>query len=148
VSGRASFTVAGEEVDAPSGTIVFVRDPAVTRSAVAAEPGTTVLAVGGRPGEAFRPRAWETNADAFALLDGGKPAEAKQVLLEALDRYEDRGVLLYNLACAEAQLGETDAALEHLRGALAERPDWAESARTDSDLAPIRDDPRFAEIVG
>jgi tetratricopeptide (TPR) repeat protein len=148
VSGRASFTVAGEEVDAPSGTIVFVRDPAVTRAAVAAEPGTTVLAVGGRPGEGFRPRAWETNADAFALLDGGKPAQAKQVLLEALDRYEDRGVLLYNLACAEAQLGETDAALEHLRGALAERPDWAESARTDSDLAPIRDDPRFAEIVG
>jgi hypothetical protein len=65
------------------------------------------------------------------------------VLIEALDRYEDRGAILYNLACAEAQLGETDAALEHLAAGLKERPDLAEGARDDSDLAPIRDDPRF-----
>jgi hypothetical protein len=30
LSGRATFTVGGAEVDAPAGTIVFVRDPART----------------------------------------------------------------------------------------------------------------------
>ncbi|MBA2356945.1 MAG: cupin domain-containing protein, partial [Actinobacteria bacterium] len=45
-------------------------------------------------------------------------AEAKRVLTEALDRYDDRSTLFYNLACAEAGLGETDAALEHLRAAV------------------------------
>jgi tetratricopeptide (TPR) repeat protein len=147
VAGRASFTVGGEEVDAPAGTIVFVRNPKATRSAAALDPGTTVLAVGGRPGEAYRPRAWETNADVFAMLDSGRHEEAKHVLIEALDRYEDRGTLLYNLACAEAQLGETDAALDHLGAAVQERPSLAESARDDDDLEPIRDDPRFEDLV-
>jgi quercetin dioxygenase-like cupin family protein len=143
VAGRATFAVGGEQVNAPAGTIVFVRDPETKRGAVAAEPRTTVLAVGGRPGEAYRPRSWETNVDVLALFDSGRHDEAKRVLTEALDRYEDRGTILYNLACAEAQLGETDAALEHLSAALKERPDLTESARGDGDLAPIRDDPRF-----
>jgi tetratricopeptide (TPR) repeat protein len=143
VAGRATFTVGGEEVDAPVGTIVFVRDPEAKRGAVAAEAGTTVLAVGGRPGEAYRPRSWETNADVFPMFESGRYEEIKQVLIEDLDRYEDRGAILYNLACAEAQLGETDAALEHLAAGLKERPDLAENARDDADLAPIRDDPRF-----
>ncbi len=143
VAGRATFTVDGEHIDAPTGTVVLVRDPAADRGAVAAEPGTTVLAVGGEPGKPYRPRAWETNADVFALLDAGKNEEAKEMLLGALDRYDDRGLILYNLACAEAQLGETDAALEHIASALQERPDFAEHAHEDGDLAPIRDDPRF-----
>jgi tetratricopeptide (TPR) repeat protein len=143
VAGRATFTVGGEEVDAPVGTIVFVRDPEVKRGAIAAEPDTTVLAVGGRPGEAYRPRSWETNVDVLPLFESGRHEEAKQVLLEALDQYEDRGTILYNLACAEAQLGETDAALDHLSAAVQERPDLAEQARDDGDLAPIREDPRF-----
>ena len=33
VTGRARFTVAGEEIDAPAGTLVFVRDPAASRKA-------------------------------------------------------------------------------------------------------------------
>jgi tetratricopeptide (TPR) repeat protein len=147
-AGRATFTVAGEDVDATAGTIVFVRDPAARRGAVAREADTTVVTVGGEPGHAFRPRAWETNSEVFALLDRGEHAEAKRVLTAALERYEDRAALFYNLACAEAQLGETDAALEHLRTALSERADWVDSAREDADLAPIRDDPRFAETLG
>jgi tetratricopeptide (TPR) repeat protein len=114
---------------------------------VAREPGTTVLSVGARPGDAYRPRAWELNRDVFALLDNGEHAEAKRLLTEAVERYEDRAALLYNLACAEAQLGETDAALEHLRGAVEERPSLAEDALEDVDLEPLRDDPRFPETV-
>lgn len=147
VAGAATFTVEGDEVDAPTGTIVFVRDPAARRGAVAREPATTVVTVGAKPGEAYRPRAWETNAEVFALLDAGEYAEARRVLTEALDRYADRGTLLFNLACAEAQLGETDAALEHLRAAIHEAPSLADYAREDAELAPIRDDPRFAAAI-
>ncbi|MEA2381998.1 MAG: hypothetical protein QOH72_1969 [Solirubrobacteraceae bacterium] len=57
--GRATFTVDGHEVDAPAGTLVFVSDPALERSAVAAAPDTAVLAVGGAPGIAYRVAAWE-----------------------------------------------------------------------------------------
>ena len=82
------------------------------------------------------------------LFDRGEHAEAKRVLNHALGRYEDSAGLLYNLACAEALLGETDEALEHLRAALAERPDFGPQAREDEDLAALRGDPRFAEVVG
>src|SRR3954463_9771207 len=68
VTGRATFTVDGEDVDAPAGTVGFVRDPASKRKAVAAEAGTTVFSVGGKPGEAYAPRAWETNAAIFPLF--------------------------------------------------------------------------------
>jgi quercetin dioxygenase-like cupin family protein len=46
--GRATFTLDGEELDAPAGTFVRV-EPEVHRHAVAVEPGTAVLALGGRP---------------------------------------------------------------------------------------------------
>ena len=147
VSGRATFTVAGDEIDGPVGTVIFVGDPAAVRAAVAREAGTTILTVGAKPGEAFKPQPWETNRDVFALLDAGKPAEAKQLLLDALVRYEDRSTLFYNLACAEALLGEIDAAIEHLRTALEGNPSLAAYLPEDKDLAPLRDDPRFAELL-
>ena len=52
LTGRAAFEVGGEPVDAPAGTLVLV-PPAVERAATAAEPDTTVLIVGGRPGAAL-----------------------------------------------------------------------------------------------
>jgi tetratricopeptide (TPR) repeat protein len=142
-AGRATFTVGGDEIDAPAGTVVFVRDPAAQREAWATEDGTTVLVIGGPAGQAYRPRSWETNVDAMPLWEADDFEGLKRLMLEALERYEDRGTIFYNLACAESQLGETDAALEHLAAALAERPDLAENAREDSDLDPIREDPRF-----
>jgi hypothetical protein len=58
-SGRAAFTVAGEEIDAPAGTFVYVGDPVHVRGAVAQEPGTAVLAVGAPFGAPFSVRNWE-----------------------------------------------------------------------------------------
>ena len=82
VAGRATFTVGGEEIDAPTGTLVFVRDPETKRGAVELEPGTIVLTVGARPGEAYRPLPWETNIDVIALFNeepprGGQAAAAR-----------------------------------------------------------------------
>jgi hypothetical protein len=148
VAGHATFTVDGEEIDAPPGTLVFVPDAASKRGAVATEPATTVMTIGARPGDAYQPRAWETNVDVFPMFDAGQFAEAKQLLLDALPQYEDRGTLLYNLACAEAQLGNPDAAFDHLRAALDHRPDLARGAASDHDLESLRDDPRFGHLVG
>ena len=53
VQGSATFTLDGEEVEAPHGTVVFVQ-PGTTRKAVATSDETIVLAVGGRRGEAYR----------------------------------------------------------------------------------------------
>ena len=61
LQGRATFTVNGEQVDAPERTLVFVDDPASRRGAVAAEPATTILALGGPVGEAYEPAPWEAH---------------------------------------------------------------------------------------
>ncbi len=75
-AGHATFTVGGEEIDGPEGTIVLVRDASLSRGAVARESGTTILTVGAKPGEAFTPIPWETSRDVVALLDGGHVLEA------------------------------------------------------------------------
>jgi quercetin dioxygenase-like cupin family protein len=148
MSGHAAFTVDGDEVDAPQGSVVFVRDPAVKRGATAREGGTTVLTAGAEPGAVYEPRAWEINAQIPALFDKGELEKAKKVLTDALPRYKDKAGILYNIACTEALLGEADEALGHLREALAAQPSYVESARDDPDFESLRSDPRFAELVG
>ena len=59
VEGHATFTVGGDEIDAPHGTLVFVSDPETRRSAVAKVAGTTVLVMGARPGQPFEVAPWE-----------------------------------------------------------------------------------------
>ena len=138
LAGRATFTLDDETLDAPAGTVIFVRDPKVERHARAAEPGTTVLAVGGPRGGAYEPSPWE---DFFAAerhrAAGDYDAYAAE-LADALERRPDHPSTLYNLACAESLAGRPDAALEHLRRALELKPDFADHARTDEDLAALR----------
>jgi len=62
LSGHATFTVGGDEVDAPAGTFVFIRDPLTERVAFAKEADTTVLTLGGWAGRAFEPSNWETES--------------------------------------------------------------------------------------
>jgi hypothetical protein len=59
MSGHAVFTVDGRDLDAPAGTLVFVRDPSLIRSARATADGTAILAIGGRPGAPFEVSRWE-----------------------------------------------------------------------------------------
>ena len=61
--GHVTFTVNGEDVEAPEGTFVYVPDPGATRSAVARVAGTTVLGFGGTPEEAFTVSEWERKYD-------------------------------------------------------------------------------------
>jgi hypothetical protein len=59
IEGHATFTVDGQEVDAPRGTLVFIKDPSLVRRAVARTAGTTVLAIGAPAGTVFEPSPWE-----------------------------------------------------------------------------------------
>ncbi len=59
VSGAATFTVGGDEIAAPSGTVIFVEDPDLERVGIAEEDGTLVLAIGAERGKAFEPSEWE-----------------------------------------------------------------------------------------
>jgi hypothetical protein len=60
LEGHASFTIDGQEVDAPKGTAIFIRDAAVTRKAVAKDPDTNVLSIGGWSDKPFQVSQWET----------------------------------------------------------------------------------------
>ena len=57
------------------------------------------------------------------------------------------GTVLYNLACVRARQGRDDEALELLEEALPMRADMKAVAAKDEDLAALRDDPRFQELV-
>lgn len=148
LSGKAIFTVGGETIDGPPGTVVFVRDPAVQRRAVADEPGTRILAVGAKRGEAFTPSNWERSAPAFGFFASGEYDKAAEVLEAALAESPDDPGVLYNLACAESMLGRTAEALEHLRRSVEQSERHRDAARTDTDFDPIRDEPEFQAIVG
>lgn len=147
LSGKATFTVDGETVDGAAGTIVFVRDPAVKRKAVADEAGTRILAIGAKRGEAFVPSPWERSAPAFAFFASKEYDKAVEVLAAAHAEFPDDATVLYNLACAESMSGRTDEALDHLRRSVAGGERFRELARTDTDFDPIRDEPGFAEVV-
>jgi tetratricopeptide (TPR) repeat protein len=146
-SGHATFTVNGDEIDAPAGTFVFVREPAAKRKAVAKTAGTTVLAVGGRRGEAFVPSQWERSARALRHWGTGDFEQAADELAEVHERYPEDGRVLYNLACAESMAGRRELALAHLRKAIELFAGARELAENDTDFDPIRDDPGFPSAV-
>ena len=143
IAGRARFTVAGDEIDAGPGTLVFVRDPGARRSAVAAADGTTVLALGGTPGEAFRPSPWEWSFAAEPLVRAGDHEAAIAIMREAVELHPDNASTLYNLACFEALAGRADEGIEHLTRAGELDPKAAGWADGDTDLDSLRERPDF-----
>jgi tetratricopeptide (TPR) repeat protein len=148
LSGHGEFSLAGDTVDAPAGTVVFLPEPATRRGAVALEDGTTVLAVGGRRGEAYEVSPWEYAFAAEAHRPAGDWASAAAVAAEGLEQHPDNPRLLYWTACWEALAGQRDAALEHLRRALELDAGLGRWAADDGDLDSLRDDPRFPAAAG
>jgi quercetin dioxygenase-like cupin family protein len=144
LSGHATFTLDGDQVDAPTGTFVHVPDPTVKRGA-AGSAGTTVLVVGAKPGEAFTPSQWERSAEALRFWPTEEWDKAIEVLEGHLAETPDHAGTHYNLACAHARAGRPEVALDHLARAVELQASFAGYAQTDDDLASIRDDARFPE---
>jgi tetratricopeptide (TPR) repeat protein len=141
--GRARFTVDGNEHELGPGELVFVQDPSLRRGAVALTDDTIVLALGGKPGAAHEPSAWETMFAAVPAAREGRWTDAIRMHEEALAEQPGSAPLLYNLACMESRGRRPLAALTHLSEAIALDPTWAEYAAKDTDFDPIRAEPGF-----
>jgi adenylate cyclase len=85
---------------------------------------------------------------ALALATLGENERAKAWVEHALLLDPEDALMRYNLACVMSQTGQVDYAMELLDRALAESGKnnliWA---KTDSDLDPLREDPRFKAIL-
>jgi hypothetical protein len=57
------------------------------------------------------------------------------------------GMVLYNLACTRAGQGRLDDSLSLLGEAVTVRPALKELAAEDADFAPLRENPRYQELV-
>lgn len=138
LTGHASFTLDGETVDAPRGTVVHVADPTVKRAATG-KRDTTILVVGAKPGEAFTPSTWERSAEALRFWPDEQWDKAIEVLERHLAETPDHAGTHYNLACAHARAGRPDIALDHARKAIELQESFGEYAVKDDDLVSIRD---------
>jgi hypothetical protein len=128
--GRATFTLDGTTLDAPAGTFVRV-DPGVHRHAVAVEPGTAVLALGGEPG--FQPSSSEWIERARPHIRSNPERAAEIVDDLRAQRPDAPGI---PIAEALLAIGRGDEAAA--RAALSTvDPRYRESLRADPDLGPL-----------
>jgi len=137
IEGRATFTLAGEQRDAPAGTCVLV-EVGTMRSAVAAEPSTTVLAIGGAPGAALPPSPFEHYYAAQPAYDAGDFDRAIAIAGAGLADWPDHPLINYQLACFHARAGRLDEARRCLDIAFAGDERTRAWAAEDEDLAELR----------
>jgi len=145
--GRARFELDGEQVDAPAGTLVFA-EPGVTRTAFAEEPETTLIAIGGAPGQPYEPHGWEVWSQLAPLFQAGEYEQVADRGRDLLEGHPEYAGVFYNVACAEALAGRGDDAIEHLRDSIERSERFRELAKDDSDFESIREEPAFKELVG
>lgn len=141
--GRVKFTLGDDEHELGQGQLVFLRDTSLRRGAVALTDDAAVLAIGGKPGEAFQVSAWETMFAAAPLVQAERWEDAIRMHEEALAARPDSAPLLYNLACFESRAGRSDDALAHLQRAVELEAKWVTHAAEDPDFDAIRSLPGF-----
>ena len=145
--GHARFELDGDRVDAPAGTFVFA-GPGVKRTAFAEEPATTIIALGGTPGQVYEPDGWELWGPLRPLYESGEYAEAADRGRKLYEAHPEYRGLLYNLACCESLAGRSAEAIEHLRLAIDRNEQTRSFAAADTDFDPIRDEPAFKQLLG
>ncbi|HET8651227.1 MAG TPA: hypothetical protein VFM13_01520 [Gaiellaceae bacterium] len=145
LNGAATFEIDGEAVEAEAGSLVLVQ-PAARRKATAKEDDTTILVVGGTPGEAYDPAPIEA-VEAMAAYGKGDYETAVTKQLVVVEKRPSDAVAYFNAACFEARAGRADDALEHLRQAVELNERVKELMATDEDLDSIREDPRFEVLA-
>jgi hypothetical protein len=145
--GRARFELDGETVDAPAGSFVFAA-PGIKRTAFAEEAGTTIVAMGGTPGQAYETElGWELWAPLVPLYESGSYEQAADRGRELVAANPEYPTLTYNVACVESLAGRKEDAIEHLRLAVGGSERLRALAAEDSDFDAIRAEPAFRELV-
>jgi hypothetical protein len=147
VSGRAIFELEGEKLEVTPGTVVFTPQ-GTQRTAVAAEPATTILVVDGALGKAYDATGWELWAPLRPLYDNGEHAELRARLEDVIAANPQHPMLVYNLACSDSLSGRTADAIDHLQRAVGASEKLRANARSESDFDPIRDEPSFKALIG
>lgn len=113
-------------------------------------PSQGESATGGRPQDhrATSIDAERRRADAAieAAVGKGDWRAALAVVDAFLTNYPDDALMLYNAACAKAQLGDLDGAFDAMRRSLDAGFGDLGTALGDPDIASLRDDPRWGEI--
>lgn len=84
---------------------------------------------------------------AWKLYRTERYAEAAKAFETAAGMKYRTDLALYNAACSHSLSGNADAALTALQGAMVAGWDDLEKIGEDSDLDPLRDDPRFARLL-
>ena len=129
------------------GTLLYTSQ-GTRRTAVAAEPATTILVFDGTPGQAYVATGWELWAPLRPLYDNGEHAELRARLEDAVAANPQYPMLVYNLACSESLSGHPADAIDHLRKAVGASEKLRADAREDSDFDAIRDEPSFKALIG
>ena len=118
------------------------------RSAFAAEPGTTVLGIGAKPGEVFKPSGWEWVFAGVSRLDQGDEAGARASCRPGSKRTRTRGRGTSTTPASRPGSGtrrrrshSSSVRPSSIRGT-------ARWAREDEDLVSLRENPRFLAIAG
>ena len=101
VSGRAIFELDGEKVEANAGTLLLT-EPGTQRTAVVAEPATTILVLDGGPGKVYDATGWELWAPLRPLYNKGEYTEVSAKLRDLIAANPQYPMLAYNLACSES----------------------------------------------
>jgi hypothetical protein len=146
--GNVTFEIDGETVDAPAGTFVSVR-PESRRKATG---DGIVLALGGKPGEAYQGidwgEAWPFHRDSLTAYGEQRYADALEAVRSGLEHMPDHAGFHYNYACFATLAGDTgDETFGHLQRSVELFPGFREQASRDDDFAAVRDDPRFEEAL-
>src|SRR5258708_8411669 len=148
LDGRATFEIDGETFDAPAGTFVSV-PPESRRKATG---DATVLALGGKPGEAYQgldwSEAWPIHTESLTAYGEQRYADALAAVRGGLERFPDHPGLNFNYACFATLAGEIDdETFSRLRRSPELFPPFRDQARPDDALAAVRDDPRFEDAL-
>ena len=78
----------------------------------------------------------------------GRTGEAREILLRLNELSEQRYVSPYHMAYVHVGLGEQDRALDWLDRAYAERAGGVFGVKGSFLFAPLREHPRFKELLG
>jgi adenylate cyclase len=84
---------------------------------------------------------------AGSLMTLGDRDKAREWAERALDADRGEPAVLYNVACTYSLMGDKDRALELLDQAVQQGFGYRAWLEKDSDLDPIRDDPRFDQVL-
>ena len=90
-------------------------------------------------------RAYHLGAGTLVVL--GETERAKRWLHRAIEIDPEDPVVLYNVACNLATLGELESAFKYLGNAIQHGTVSAAWMRNDEDLANLRSDPRYSELL-